>query len=99
MRQLRVRCTECAEVTVASDEVHVRQLDPGRMAFSFCCPQCGKEITKECDSQVGRLLLLGGATAEEATIATLDAFRMDHVVELRNLLDQPDWFERFRQAS
>jgi hypothetical protein len=85
-------------VDVSSDDVRVSQNTSGRMGFSFHCPRCLEVVSKGCDTQVGRLLLLRGARADQAVVAELDAFRPDHITRLRAMLDEPDWFDRFCQA-
>jgi hypothetical protein len=99
MRQLRVHCPDCGGIDVPADDVRVHQHDPGRVSFSFHCPACLDVVAKHCDHQVGRLLLLNGAHADEAAVAALDAFRPDDVTRLRALLDEPDWFDRLRRAG
>ena len=99
MRELRVQCPDCGELDVSANEVLVNQTGPGVLTYAFRCPQCRQVAKKKCDSQSGRLLLLGGAQADRATVAGLAAFRPEHVTQLRELLDRPDWFEEFRQAS
>jgi hypothetical protein len=79
--------------------VYVNQENPNRMTFSFPCPRCVVTVTRECDEQVGRLLLMSGAHATRSTVAGLDAFRPDHITQLRALLDEPDWFDRLKRAG
>ena len=99
MRELRVRCPGCGELDVSAGEVVVSQKSPGRMAYSFRCPGCEEIAEKACGSRVGRLLLLGGARGDDATVAGLEGFGPQHVTELRTLLDQPDWLNHLRRAS
>ena len=99
MRQVRVHCPECGGVEVPAGDVRVDQHSSGQTRFSFHCPSCLAVVTKSCDTQVGRLLLLNGASADDAVVTDLDAFRPDHVTRLRVLLDDPGWFDRLREAS
>jgi hypothetical protein len=99
VRELRVQCPDCGELDVPANEVLINQNGPGTLTYAFRCPQCRQVVKKRCDSQSGRLLLLGGAQADRATVDRLAAFRPDHVTQLRELLDKPDWFEDFLRAS
>jgi hypothetical protein len=99
MRELRVRCPGCGDLDVSAGDVVVTQRSPGLMAYSFRCPQCAEVAHKACDPRVGRLLLLGGAQADDATVDGLAAFGPQHVTELRTLLDRPDWINHLRRAS
>lgn len=99
MRELRVRCPDCGELDVSAGEVVVSQKSPGQLSYSFRCPRCEHVAEKDCDSRVGRLLLLGGARGDGAMVAGLAGFGPQHVTELRTLLDKPDWQHHLRRAS
>jgi hypothetical protein len=86
-------------VEIPAGDVFVNQQGPGRLTYSFRCPACGDAAEKGCDAQVGRLLLLGGAQTNGATVSGLAAFRPEDVTTLRNVLDSPDWFDQLRKAS
>jgi hypothetical protein len=99
VRELRVHCPRCGELDLPAGEVVVSQRSHGVLTYTFRCPHCRDIAEKACDSQVGRLLLLGGAQSTDATAAGLAAFRPEDVTVLRDLLDSPDWFDRLLRAS
>jgi isopentenyl diphosphate isomerase/L-lactate dehydrogenase-like FMN-dependent dehydrogenase len=99
VRALRLRCPACGELDVPADEVVVTRHGPANLSYAFSCPRCLAMADKDCDTRVGRLLLLSGARSDQDVAAGLAAFGPDHVAKLRARLEQPDWFEQFRAAS
>ena len=105
---IRTLCDECGEIRLLDDDLTVRRRVGDRTGtVAFRCPQCGtRQVHPLTPDQLRRL-------AEDGIFATVwldpaearepkpsgPRFTPDDVLALHEMLDEPDWFERFESAG
>jgi hypothetical protein len=90
-------------VVVLAREIELSASAPNSTSYAFGCPLCLAVQTRSCTAAAARLLLLGGARTapvpEESRAVAGPTLSLDHIDELRGLLDRPDWLTVFRDAD
>lgn len=103
MRQTTAKasCPDCGEVKVGVGEVVLRHnLDDDTWAYRFRCPECDLIAAFETRARLADLMRGVGSPVEEWRYPQElreshygPAITSDDILELHELLDQPDWVE------
>jgi hypothetical protein len=92
MRELRVECRVCGEVTLPASEVTLTGAhDPDQVMFVFHCPECGTACRQVLGLAAGRMLLMGGAGRDPVAAPERPPLSLADLDTLRELLDRPDF--------
>lgn len=80
--------------------------------YRFECPDCVTVVTKPADTRIAELLTTGGVPTEEEPVPAEDprprhpedppggpALTLDDLLDLHELLREPDWFARLEAVT
>ena len=107
MATIRATCPTCADVVLTTGELCVQVCcDTNQGSYSFRCPSCRLAVSKQAEPRIVDLLVSSGVRlrlwrlpAELLEPKQGGAFIWDDVLDLHDLLEQPDWFAQLLDAS
>ena len=107
MATIRATCPTCMDVELSTGDLLVQVCsDTNQGSYSFRCPSCRMAVAKQAEPRIIDLLVSSGVQMHLWRLpAELDEPKIgqpigwDDVLELHDLLQQPDWFDQLLGAS
>lgn len=106
MATVRATCPTCADVALTTGDLCVQVCsDTNQGSYSFRCPRCRLAVSNQADPRIVDLLVSSGVRLRRWSLpAELHepkwgaAFSWNDVLELHDLLEQPDWLAQLLHA-
>ena len=100
MATIRATCPSCADVALSTGDLCVQVCcDTNQGSYSFRCPSCRLAVSKQAEPRIVDLLVSSGVRLRLWRLPDElhepkrgAAFSWDDVLDLHDLLEQPDWF-------
>lgn len=104
MTLFKSECPACGQVEITPAGVELRLCtNAPASTYLFTCPDCRRRVERRADERTIQLLIVGGvrpvqwAVPQEAfEIHTGPALNADDLIDLHDLLQQADWFDKLR---
>lgn len=102
MATIRASCPDCGDIELTARDVTVRVcVEDNRGSYAFRCPDCRMAVTKPAEPRIVDLLVSSGVAlkvwrlpAELSEPRSGAAITHDDLIELHELLQTADWFDR-----
>ncbi len=106
MATIRANCPTCADVELTTRDLRVQVCsDTNQGSYSFRCPSCRMAVAKQAEPRIIDLLVSSGVRmhlwrlpAELHDPKIGPPICWDDLLELHELLEQPDWFAQLLEA-
>lgn len=98
-----VKCPDCAELRVGPSDVTVRNcLDDDGWSYRFTCPACRRPVVAPTNRRAAVEAIAAGSSLENWRFPLernecpdSPPLSLEDLVELHQLLSEPDWFDLF----